>query len=531
MGTLSFSGVSYRYPGADTPALDGVDLQIGAGQLVLLVGGSGSGKSTLLRAALGLVPHFHGGDLHGRVETAGLDTRDHRPGELARHVGLVFQDPEAQLVMGRPDREAAFGLENLGHPAHQIGLRAREALAAVGASPLARRPTAVLSGGEQQRVAIASVLAMGQPILLLDEPTSQLDPVVAEELLGLVVRINRDRGVTVVLAEHRTGRLFAEADRVIAMEAGRITVDASPPVAARALAGSAPWLLPPVTQAFAGAGRDELPLTVRDARMLAARAEPQSAAVPVAAQIVAGTSSAHKRLGDVAALDGVSTGFAAGRVTALIGENGAGKTTLARAICGLLDLDRGRLQPAARLPGYVGQDPAHYLVHDTVTAEVAYALANLGVDGAARDRRVAETLERLDLAAFADRHPRDLSSGERQRLAIASVVVMQPDLLVLDEPTRGVDGRRKLALVELVRTLAAQGTAVVVVTHDMDFAAEAADVVTSMAAGRILADRAPRDSLASGIFFVSQLGLALGRASLADAVALLSEPRQAAHVQ
>jgi energy-coupling factor transport system ATP-binding protein len=180
--------------------------------------------------------------------------------------------------------------------------------------------------------------------------------------------------------------------------------------------------------------------------------------------------------------------------------------------------------------GYVGQDPAHYLVHDTVADEVAYALRNLGVPAAERERRVGATLAELGLTPFRARHPRDLSSGERQRLAIAAVVVMEPDLLVLDEPTRGIDGLRKLRLVELVRGLAAQGTAVVVVTHDMDFAAEAADVVTSMAAGRVLADRAPRESLASGIFFVSQLGLALGRASLADAVALLTEPRQAAHV-
>ena len=530
MAALSFEGVSYRYPAATAPALDDIDVQIDAGQLVLLVGGSGSGKSTLLRAALGLVPHFHGGELRGRVTVAGMDTRDHRPAQLARHVGLVFQDPEAQLVMGRPDREAAFGLENLGHAANEIGIRAREALAAVGASPIAHRPTAVLSGGEQQRVAIASVLAMGQPILLLDEPTSQLDPVVSEELLGLVVRINRDRGVTVVLAEHRTGRLFAEADRVIAMEDGRITVDASPAVAARALAGPSPWLLPPVTQAFARSGREELPLTVRDARALAVPGHGPDAVTPPDAPVVAGVVSASKQLGDVAALDGVSTGFGAGRVTALIGENGAGKTTLARVACGLLDLDRGRLQPAARRAGYVGQDPAHYLVHDTVADEVAYALRNLGVPAVERERRVGATLAELGLTPFRARHPRDLSSGERQRLAIASVVVMEPDLLVLDEPTRGVDGLRKLRLVELVRGLAAQGTAVVVVTHDMDFAAEAADVVTSMAAGRVLADRAPRESLASGIFFVSQLGLALGRASLADAVALLTEPRQAAHV-
>ena len=530
MAALSFEHVSYAYPGAARPALDGVDLDVEPGQLVLLVGGSGSGKSTLLRAALGLVPHFHGGELRGRVRVSGLDTREHRPGELARHAGLVFQDPESQLVMGRPDREAAFGLENLGHPAGEIAVRAREALAAVGAAALAGRPAAALSGGESQRVAIASVLAMGQPILLLDEPTSQLDPVAAEELLGLVVRINRDRGVTVVLAEHRTGRLFAEADRVIAMEDGRLTVDASPPVAARALTATAPWLLPPVTQAFARAGRSELPLTVRAARSLVG-APPPTAATPLPpAAAAAGVVKAHKRLGDVDALAGAATAFERGRVTALIGENGAGKTTLARAVCSLLALDRGRIDPVPARAGYVGQDPAHYLLHDTARDEVAYALRNLGVPAPERDRRVEATLAGLGLEGFGDRHPRDLSSGERQRLAIAAVTVMEPELLVLDEPTRGVDGLRKLALVELARSLAADGAAVVIVTHDMDFAAEAADVVTSMAAGRVLSDRAPRTLLASGIFFVSQLGLALGRASQADAVALLTEPREPAHV-
>jgi energy-coupling factor transport system ATP-binding protein len=521
MAALSFEGVSYAYPGAARPALAGVDLEIEPGQLVLLVGGSGSGKSTLLRAALGLVPHFHGGELCGRVRVAGLDTREHRPGALARHAGLVFQDPESQLVMGRPDREAAFGLENLGHPAGEIAVRAREALAAVGAAALARRPASALSGGEAQRVAIASVLAMGQPILLLDEPTSQLDPVAAEELLGLVVRINRDRGVTVVLAEHRTGRLFAEADRVVAMEDGRLTIDATPPVAARALAATAPWVLPPVAQAFARARRPELPLTVRDARSLVAAPPPAAVPAPRRSAAAAGAVKAHRRLGDVDALAGATTAFERGRVTALVGENGAGKTTLARAVCGLLELDRGRIDPAPARAGYVGQDPAHYLLHDTVRDEVAYALRNLGVPAQERDRRVQDWLGRLGLEELADRHPRDLSSGERQRLAIAAVAVMEPDLLVLDEPTRGVDGLRKLALVELARSLAADGTAVVVVTHDMDFAAEAADVVTSMAAGRVLSDRAPRTLLASGIFFVSQLGLALGRASQADAVALL----------
>jgi len=210
---LRMHDVRYRYPDAARPALDGVSLDVEQGELVLVLGESGSGKSTLLRAALGLVPSFHGGELAGRVVSEGLDTREHSPAQVARHVGLVFQDPESQLVMRRADHEVAFGLENLGCDPREILPRAEQALTAVAAGHLAERETGKLSGGEQQRVAIASVLAMGQSTLLLDEPTSQLDPIAAEELLALVTRINRDRGITVVLAEHRTSRIFAASGR------------------------------------------------------------------------------------------------------------------------------------------------------------------------------------------------------------------------------------------------------------------------------------------------------------------------------
>ena len=315
---LRMQDVRYRYPDAARPALDGVSLDVEQGELVLVLGESGSGKSTLLRAALGLVPSFHGGELAGRVVSEGLDTREHSPAQMARHVGLVFQDPESQLVMRRADHEVAFGLENLGCDPREILPRAEQALTAVAAGHLAERETGKLSGGEQQRVAIASVLAMGQSTLLLDEPTSQLDPIAAEELLALVTRINRDRGITVVLAEHRTSRIFAEADRVVVMEAGRIVFDGSPAEAAAHLAGSAPWLLPPVTQAFVAAHRPELPLTVRDARRLAAPAPPSRRELSAAATVVA-LRSVTKRYGEIPALRGATTALRAGTVTALVG--------------------------------------------------------------------------------------------------------------------------------------------------------------------------------------------------------------------
>ena len=529
MAALSFEDVRYRYPDGASPALDGITLEVEEGQMVLLLGESGCGKSTLLRAALGLVPHFHGGRLSGRVVSGGLDTREHRPGAIARRAGLVFQDPESQLVMRRADHEVAFGLENLGCPPVEMTTRLEEALAAAGASHLAERETARMSGGEQQRVAIASVLAMGQRLLLLDEPTSQLDPVAAEELLALVTRINRDRGVTVVVAEHRTARIFAEADRVIVMETGRISFDGTPGAAARHLATAAPWLLPPVTQAFAGAGRPELPLSVREARGLAPASETPPPAAGEAPEPAVAVDELHKRFGRIEALRGATTGFGAGRVTALLGANGAGKTTLAKIAARLVKPDAGRVRGEG-LAGYVSQNPAHHALRETVAGEVAYALGNLGVAPAGRAVRVREELERYGLDELADRH--DLSSGERQRLAIASVTVMRPALLLLDEPTRGLDGLRKLALAELVRRLAADGCAVGVITHDVDFAAEAAMDVTTMARGRVLADRAPRELLARGGFFACQLGLALGCVSIADAVARLrpADERERTHV-
>ena len=458
MPALTFERVSHRYVRDGRPALAGVDLAVEEGELVLLVGESGSGKSTLLRAALGLVPRFHGGVLHGRVRVAGLDTRRHRPGELARHAGLVFQDPEAQIVSSGVLAEAAFGLENLGVSSAEILPRARDALRMAGAAHLAERATRTLSGGERQRVAIASVLAMGPRVLLLDEPTSQLDPGAADELIATLLHLRDRHGITVVVAEHRTERLFDVADRIVAMESGAVVADAPPATARRALA-SRPWLLP----------RDP-----------ADPPSPPAHPADPAGELV----HARKLLGATPALADVTAAFERGAVTAVTGPNGAGKTTLALALCGLLSLDGGTAVHRGRA-GYVAQDPAAYLLHDTALAEVEYGLANLGVTADSRRARAEAELERFDLGWAAGEHPRDLSSGERQRLAIASVTAMRPDLVVLDEPTRGIDGRRKQAISSLVRGLAADGAGVVVVSHDSRFVADVATAAVTMAGGRI----------------------------------------------
>jgi len=427
----SVESVGFSYPGAP-PALQDVSLELREGEVVALLGPSGSGKTTLLRALAGLVPHFHGGCFAGRVEVAGLDTRLARPAELAGAVATVFQDPEDQVVMTVVANEVAFGLENLGVAPREIWPRVERALAAVGAGHLAARRTVELSGGELQRVCLASALALEPRLLLLDEPTSQLDPDGADRFLAHV----RGLRTAVVLSEQRVGRALALADRVVFVEEGRILLDAPLPQALRWLEAERP--------------------------RYAASAPPPPALGGRTGDIVAslrGVAYAYRE----PVLAGVELELRRGEVVALEGPNGCGKTTLAKLAAGLLAPQAGTVERAGRAC-YLSQDPGRYLARETALAEVALAV---GGDRA----RARAALERVGLGWAAERHPRDLSSGERERLGLAAVAVSEPDLLVLDEPTRGVDPERKAALAAWLAEYAAAGRAVLVATHDRSFPA------------------------------------------------------------
>jgi energy-coupling factor transport system ATP-binding protein len=428
--------LSFAYPGAERETLRGVSLAIDPGERIVVLGGSGSGKTTLLRALSGLVPHFHGGRFAGRVELDGRDTRRDRPADLAGTVATVFQDPEDQVVMARVEAEVAFGLENLGVPAREIRRRAHAALASVGAEHLLERRTTELSGGELQRVCLAAALALEPRLLLLDEPTSQLDPTGATaffELLG-------DLPCAVVCAEQRPARALAWADRVLFLDAGAVELDAGVNEALDWIAEHRPAFLPrdPALPGGAPAG----PTVSRlDAAAYQARVEP------------------------------TSVGVGRGEIVALVGPNGSGKTTLAKLATGLLEPTAGSVALHGRA-AYLSQDPGRYLVRERVDDEVA-----LGSGGDLRRARAA--LAAVDLAGYEHRHPRDLSSGERERLALACVLVTEPDLLVLDEPTRGVDPERKDRLARLLRD-ERHRRATLVVTHDLVFAAEVADRVVAL---------------------------------------------------
>jgi energy-coupling factor transporter ATP-binding protein EcfA2 len=425
--------VTFSYPEASRPALDGVSLTIEHGEFVALLGASGSGKSTLLRALSGLVPHFHGGRFEGCVVVGDRDTRTARPAELAGTVATLFQEPEEQVVLTRVLAEVSFGLENLGTPPSEIAPRALAALAVVGAEHLADRPVVELSGGELQRVCLASALALEPELLLLDEPSSQLDRDAAEALFDYA----RSRGCAIVVAEQRPELPLAYADRVVFLRDGRI--EKGLPRA---------WTEPPPAHLAATEVGDEI-----------VRLDAISYAYPGGPPVLVDESLSLRR----------------GEVVALIGPNGIGKTTMAKVAAGLLAPGAGRVLRFGRA-AYLPQDPGRYLITETVFDEVALAA------GEGRARRV---LDELELAAFTKRHPRDLSSGERERLAIATVIAVDPDLLVLDEPTRGVDPERKRELAALLRAQAAS-RATLVVTHDRAFAMSVADRTVALGSEAVL---------------------------------------------
>ena len=433
MALAVVEGLTYAYPGVADPALGEVDVAIEQGEVVALLGPSGSGKSTLVRALGGLVPHFHGGRFGGKAVVAGMDSRLARPADLARRVATVFQDPEDQVVMNLVRNEVAFGLENLGTPPASIWPRVEAALERVGALEIADRHVADVSGGELQRVCLAAALALEPELLLLDEPTSQLDPDGAEQFLDRVEGL----GSAVLLSEHRTGRALGLAQRVLFLERGRILCDAPVDEGLAWLAEHRPSYLP----------AEPAPTAALEPRPPVCRVE--------------GVTFAYRA--GRAALDGVDLEVGQGEIVALEGPNGSGKTTLAKIAAGLLEPAAGSVWRAGRA-GYLSQDPGRYMVRDRVLDEVA-----LGVDGDVAAARLA--LEQVGLSWAAERHPRDLSSGERERLGLAAVAVAEPDLLVLDEPTRGIDPDRKSQIASWLAEYAAAGRGVLVATHDRTFPA------------------------------------------------------------
>src|SRR5690625_68908 len=492
---IEIENLSVRY-GA-TPVLDGVSAHVREGEMCLVVGPTGSGKSTLLGAMTAQVPHLTGGTLAGRVVVGGRDTRDHLPRDLADLVGVIAQDPHSSFVTDTVEEELAFTMEQLGVPPAMMRRRVEDVLDLLGITELRERGLHTLSGGEAQRVAIGAVLTAQPRVLVLDEPTSALDPGAAEEVLAALSRLVLDGGLTVVLAEHRLERVVQFADQVIALAPG--------PSGARAISGdpaqvfARSTIAPPVAQLGKIAGWQPLPLTVREARRAAAPLRrtlaegdlgPGPAGAPAAASGPA-LLRAHKlsvSYGAHEALRGVNLEVRAGEILAVMGRNGAGKSSLLWALAGAKEPARGRVE-AGRAPGgrarvaLVHQSPEDLLLRLTVAAECSAADHLAGRAGATR-AILDVVAPGIDAAA----NPRDLSEGQRLALAVAVQLAAAPHVLLLDEPTRGLDYPAKERLAGLLRELTAGGRAVVVASHDVEFLALLADRVAQLAGGELLAD-------------------------------------------
>ncbi|CAB4869298.1 MAG: ATP-binding cassette domain-containing protein [Actinobacteria bacterium] len=519
---IRFEDVSITYAESTAPVLHEVNLHLEEGELVLVVGRTGSGKTTLLRAMNGLVPHFTGGTLSGRILVAGRDTATHPPRELADVVGVVPQDPSSGFVADTVEEELAYGMECLGLAPAVMRRRVEETLDLLGLSDLRSRPLLSLSAGQQQRVSIGAVLTSHPRVLVLDEPTSALDPGAAEEVLAALQRLVHDLGVTVVLAEHRLERVVQYADRVIVVPGDAQPLVIGTPVEVMQLAPIAP----PVVELGRLAGWSPLPLTVRDARraagplrdLLVGRTPPLrviDGQLGEDALVVARDLTV--RYGTWPALRSISLTIRRGEIVALMGRNGAGKSTLLNAIVGLRPCDSGSILTSGRDPrtlrgpdlvravGLVPQEPGDLLEATTVADECR---------AADRDAAVGSGTTRALLALLAPEvrdgtHPRDLSEGQRLLLALAVVLAARPPLLLLDEPTRGLDYPTKARLVDVLRDLSKAGHGIMLATHDVELAAEVATRVVVVAEGEIVADGDTADVVVASPMFAPQVAKVL----------------------
>jgi energy-coupling factor transport system ATP-binding protein len=526
--TLQFEKVSYRYPGTDAWALHNLDLTIRPDESLLVAGASGSGKSTLCRASIGLVPHFHQGQLMGRVLLEGLDTRQHPVYELFRHAGLVFQNPDAQLFNYSVESELAYGLESLGLPPFDIEERLAWAKKLLWLESLIKRSPNTLSGGEKQRVALAAILALRPKILLLDEPFTHLDPEGAEQL-RTTLQLIRSEGISLIIVEHRLHEIVTDVDRLIVLHQGERKIDGSPH---NVLSGDILTYglnLPPLVRLFRALGLGKTPFTIQeafreiDANHLSSKVllhlREDNSAVAGSAPSTRGPMVEAEDLWfhyrDDAILRGVHLRLDYGECVALIGRNGSGKTTLVKHLNGLLKPDRGSLKilgqdtrktsvsKLARHVGFAWQNPNDQLFRTTVREEVLVGPRALqAYDPGWCDR----LFERLGLGPLLDRSPFSLSEGQKKRVSFAAALAPQPGLIIFDEPTAGQDDPSRRELADLIHELQREGRTVVLVTHDLEFAAQHASRWLILAEGQIIVD-GPPDAIMANPAVMAKAGL------------------------
>lgn len=552
---IRIEGLTFYYSDTTHPALKNINLKVGEGEFILVAGPSGGGKSSLGRCLNGLIPHFYGGKIYGWVLVDGMNTLEHSTKELATKVGFVFQDPESQLVSLDVEREIAFGLENLGFPRDLIAKRVEESLDTLGIAHLRYRQLIELSGGEKQKVAIASVLALHPSILILDEPTSELDPKGAEEVLSIITRLNDDLGLTVILIEHRLDRVLQYADRLIVLNDGMVAIDGEVrdvmtnryAELSRIGIGVPPMIRLVQELRDRGVRIDRVPLTIKEGRAILRKAFENTMPIQDTSggngQEIASPLVEVKRLwytypSGLLALRNINLKIGEAEFTTIMGRNASGKTTLAKHFNRLLVPTKGRIRVSgldtreatvaelARKVGFVFQNPNDHLFADTVYDEIAFTLKNLGFSRGEIELRTAEMLERFHLNEYKNHYPRSLSGGEKQRVALASVLATKPKVLILDEPTRGMDYRLKSELMRFLNEYRAEGNTVILVTHDVEIVAEYADRVILLSEGRVIVDGEKHQVLSQALLFspqINRLAQSFERYGVSNQILTISE--------
>ncbi|MCX7884203.1 MAG: energy-coupling factor transporter ATPase [Caloramator sp.] len=515
MEVINIQDVTYWYPDCNNRAIEDINLKINEGELVLITGPSGCGKSTLIRLINRVIPDYYGGKIKGNVYLNGRDIVSLKMDEIIKNVGMVYQHPEKQIILQDVEREIAFGLENLGFDVNKMKRNVCEVISLLALNFVKNRQTTELSGGEKQRVAIASVVSMNPEIILFDEPISQLDPIGAEEVINSIKKLNRDFGKTILLVEQRLDKCFDIADRIIFMEKGKIIAEGTPNKIPKEIKSR--YHLPNITYIFNQAGENFLPVNVKQAREAIKDrtfSKPDIVKKSFNESILEVEKLSFEYEKGLRTLRNINFQLHKGEILCVMGENGAGKSTLFKIIAGLIkdytgnilisgkNIKKFDIFETIKKIGYLSQNPNDYFGRKTVFEEVSYTLKNIDEFN---EKRVKDVLRLFDIDHLKEKNPRDLSGGEKQRVALACTLVADPQILILDEPTRGMDAVAKENLGEIIKKLASQGKSIVLITHDVDFAADYVDTVLIMFGGEVVARGYKDDILCDAIYYSPQI--------------------------
>lgn len=516
MSYITIKNLNYYYPDSKNKALKDININIEKGEIILLLGESGSGKSTLGKCISGAIPNFYGGEISGDILIDGNSLKDIDHNERSKEITMVFQDPERQLLMNKVHREIAFGLENVGVQEEKIKRRVFEAMQFSNILNLAYRDINTLSGGQKQRVSIASAISYLPKCIVLDEPTSQLDPTSSEEIISLIKKINEELGITIIIIEQRIDKWFDAADRVFLMREGKEIFYGSKAEMYSKEEDYINAFLPNYLKLCKKLKIYEMPNSFKKAREILESFKYRNKN---------STSHGLNKITRIKienlvysyekeeALKGINLEIKEGDFISLLGPNGAGKSTLLKSIMGLTkykgsielegkEIKKQKLRSIAQSVGYVSQNPNDYISKDTVYEEIKFTLDNYGIKD---EVRIEEVLKLLDIYKIKDKNPRDISGGERQRVAIASILILKPEILLLDEPTRGIDSKTKECLGETLKKLNESGTTIIMVTHDVEFAAEYSYKFVLMFNGEIAAEGSKEEVLSGGIYYTTSI--------------------------